>query len=289
MTHHTFRKKGRVINYLLFYQINVVKLLSRCSFHLQAVLDIVTRNRSIDTLLKLSPESPLFIVLIIISFLVVTLSTWLSSKPFVLKPFGVNDIVQVLTLQLFISLLLERSLEVFITTWRGPFVEQLDINIEQKKALLSEKIRLMEVQQKQLLESNQISGLPPEGMSLEQQIIQNFTQNQQEPLKIFQPQMDDINEKERQKTAYKSDTRTIALWTSLLFGLLMSAIGIRSIEPLVVIDLDNPIQVIIFRCLDALLTGGLIAGGSEGIHKLIKVFIDFMEATSKQIKNQGSS
>lgn len=289
MTHHTFRNKGRVINYLLFYQINVVKLLSRCSFHLQAVLDIVTRNRSIDTLLKLSPESPLFIVLIIISFLVVTLSTWLSSKPFVLKPFGVNDIVQLLTLQLFISLLLERSLEVFITTWRGPFVEQLDINIEQKKALLSEKIRLMEVQQKQLLESNQISGLPPEGMSLEQQIIQNFTQNQQEPLKIFQPQMDDINEKERQKTAYKSDTRTIALWTSLLFGLLMSAIGIRSIEPLVVIDLDNPIQVIIFRCLDALLTGGLIAGGSEGIHKLIKVFIDFMEATSKQIKNQGSS
>ncbi|PHM10262.1 hypothetical protein [Nostoc sp. 'Peltigera malacea cyanobiont' DB3992] len=240
-------------------------------------------------MLKLSPESPLFIVLIIISFLVVTLSTWLSSKPFILKPFGANDIIQLLTLQLFISLLLERSLEVFITTWRGPFVEQLDISIQQKKALLSEKIRLMEVQQSQFLESNQISGLPPEGMSLEQQIIQNFTQNQQEPLKIFQPQMDDINEKERQKTAYKSDTRTIALWTSLLFGLLMSAIGIRSIEPLVVIDLDNPIQVIIFRCLDALLTGGLIAGGSEGIHKLIKVFIDFMEATSKQIKNQGSS
>ena len=160
------------------------------------MLDIVTLNRSIDTLLKLSPESPLFIVLIIISFLVVTLSTWLSSKPFVLKPFGLNDIMQLLTLQLFISLLLERFLEVFITTWRGPFVEQLDISIKQKKTLLSEKIRLMEVQQNQFssLESNQIGGLPPEGMSLEQQIIQNFTQNQQEPLKIFKPQIDDINE-----------------------------------------------------------------------------------------------
>ncbi|WDD32585.1 hypothetical protein PQG02_28700 [Nostoc sp. UHCC 0926] len=255
------------------------------------MLNIVAQNRSIDTLQKLSPESPLFVLLIIISFLVVTLSTWLSSKPFVLKPFGFNDIIQLLTLQLFISLLLERSLEVFITTWRGPFVEQLDISIQQEKALMSEKIRLMEVQQKQFpsLESNQVSGLPPEGMSLEQQIIQNFTQNQQDSLKIFQPQIDDLNEKERQRTAYKSDTRIIALWTSLLFGLLMSAIGIRSIEPLVVIDLDNPIQVVIFRCLDALLTGGLIAGGSEGIHKLIKVFIDFMEVTSKQIKNQGLS
>lgn len=238
---------------------------------------------------RLSPESPLFILLIIISFLVVTLSTWLSSKPFVLKPFGINDIIQLLTLQLFISLLLERSLEVFITTWRGPFIEQLDISLQQEKALISEKIKLMEIQQKQVpsLESNQVSGLPPEGMSLEQQIIQNFTQNQQDSLKIFKPQTDDINEKERQRTAYKSDTRTIALWTSLLFGLLISAIGVRSIEPLLVIDLDNPIQVVIFRCLDVFLTGGLIAGGSEGIHKLIKVFLDFMEATSKQIKNQG--
>ncbi|MBC1279406.1 hypothetical protein GNF10_26465 [Nostoc sp. UCD121] len=241
-------------------------------------------------MLKLSPESPLFFVLIIISFLIVTLSTWLLSKPFILKPFGLNDIIQILTLQLFISLLLERSLEVFITTWRGPFVEQLDISIQQEKALISEKLRLIEVQQQfPSFESNQTIGLPPEGMSLEQQIIQNFTQNQQESLKIFKPQMDNLNEKERQKTAYKSDTRVIALWTSLLFGLLMSAIGIRSIEPLVVLDFDNPIQVIIFRCLDALLTGGLIAGGSEGIHKLIKVFIDFMEATSKQIKNQGLS
>jgi hypothetical protein len=236
---------------------------------------------------KLSSESPLFIVLIIISFLVVTFSTWLSSKPFVLKPFGVNDIMQSLTLLLFISLLLERSLEIFITTWRSPFVEQLDISIQQEKALISEKMKLIEVQQKQFpsLESNQSSGLPPEGMSLEQQIIQNYTQNQQESLKIFQPQMDDLNQKERQKAAYKSETRIIALWTSLLFGLLMSAIGIRSIEPLIIVDLDSPIQVVIFRCLDALLTGGLIAGGSEGIHKLIKVFLDFMEATSRQIKS----
>ncbi|MHC5597150.1 MAG: hypothetical protein ACYTXC_14610 [Nostoc sp.] len=239
-------------------------------------------------MLKLSPESPLFILLIIISFLVVTLSTWLSSKPFVLKPFGVNDIIQLLTLELFISVLLERSLEVFLTTWRGPFIEQLDISIEQEKARISDQKKIIETQQQQIssLGSNQTSGLPPEGMSLEQQIIQNFTQNQQDSLQMFKPQIDNINEKERQRTAYKSDTRTIALWISLLFGLLISAIGIRSIEPLVVIDLDNPIQVVIFRCLDALLTGGLIAGGSQGIHQIIKVFLDFMEATSKQIKNQ---
>jgi hypothetical protein len=33
------------------------------------------------------------------------------------------------------------------------------------------------------------------------------------------------------------------------------------------------------------LTGGLIAGGSEGIHKFTQVFTDFLEATSKQVKD----
>ena len=239
-------------------------------------------------MLKLSSESPMPILLIIISFLVVTFSTWLSSQPFTLKPFGLNDVIQVLTLPLFISLLLERSLEVFITTWRGPYVEQLDISIQQDKYLIDEKIRLIQSQQKQTpmtsLQLNEFTGLPPEGMSFEQQIIDNFTQQQEEALKILNPEIENLNEKQRRRAAYKSDTRIIALWTSLLFGLLMSAIGIRSIEPLVFIDSNNLIQVVIFRCLDALLTGGLIAGGSEGIHKIIQVFINFMEATSKQIK-----
>lgn len=250
-------------------------------------------------MLKLSPESPLFILLIIISFFVVTLAAWLSSKPFVIKQFGFNDIIQLIALPFFISLLLERSLEVFITTWRGPAAEQLNISVQQQKLLVHEHINFLETQQKQnpvaSLEYNQINELPPVGMSLEQH-IQNFTQNQEELSSTTKLQIDNLNykineltEKERKRVAYKSDTRIIALWTSLLFGLLISAIGIRSIEPLVIIDSDNSMQVILFRCLDALLTGGLIAGGSEGIHKLIQVFIDFMEATSKQIKGKGLS
>ncbi|WP_392535009.1 hypothetical protein [Nostoc sp. C117] len=242
-------------------------------------------------MLKLSSESPLFIGLIIISFLIVTLSAWLSSQPFVFKAFGVNDIIQVLTLPLFISLLLERSLEVFITTWRSPFIEQLDIKIQQQKVIIDEKIRVITEQNEQNksagLQSNQTSSLPSEGMSLEQQIIQNFIKNQEQVLLTVKPELDDLNIKERQRAAYKADTRTIALWTSLLFGLLISAIGIRSIEPLVILDLNNQIQVVLFRSLDALLTGGLIAGGSEGIHQIIQVFINFMEATSKQIKEKG--
>lgn len=251
-------------------------------------------------MLKLSPDSPLFIFLIIISFLLVTLSAWFSPQPFILKPFGINDIIQLLSLLFFISLLLERSLEVFITTWRGSTAEQLEIAIQQQNSLIAEKRKFIEEQQQQpqpdYYETYKFSGLPPEGMSLEQQMLQSYNQNPENlpninksPSDDFKAIVTELHERERKKIAYKSDTRVIALWISLLFGILMSAIGIRSIEPLVIIDLNNSIQLSIFRCLDALLTGGLIAGGSEGIHKLIKVFTDFMEASSKQIKNQRLS
>jgi hypothetical protein len=267
---------------------------------MNAVLNIVMLNRSINTLRKFSPESPLFIFLVFISFFVVTLLAWLLPQPFIIKTFGLNDIIQLFTLPFFISLLLERSLEIFITTWRGSKAEKLDIAVQQQNILISEKRRFIEAQQKQrqsaALEFNQVSGLPSEGMSLEQQIIQNFAQNQEELLKTMKPHLDDLNtkinelnQKEAERRAYKSDTRIIALWTSLLFGILISTIGIRSIEPLVIIDSNNPIQIIIFRCLDIFLTGGLIAGGSEGIHKLIQVFVNFMEATSKQIRNRNLS
>ncbi|WP_414544388.1 hypothetical protein [Nostoc sp. CCY0012] len=245
---------------------------------------------------KLSPNFFLFIFVVIIIFLAVSFSAWLSPQPFIFKSFGLDDIIQSLLFLFFISLLLERFLEVFITTWRGDKAAQLDIIIQQQKWLISERRRFIAEQDQpkpvNFLESNQINDLPPEGVSLEQHIIQKFIQSQ----KQYNPQIEDLNtiinelnEQERKKVAYKSDTRIIALWTSLLFGFLLSGIGIRSIEPLVVIDLNNPIQIIIFRCLDALLTGGVISGGSEGIHKLIQVFINFMEATSRQIKNQRFS
>ncbi|AFY35055.1 hypothetical protein Cal7507_4694 [Calothrix sp. PCC 7507] len=247
---------------------------------------------------RVSPESPLFILLIIITFSLITFSAWLAPKPFALKPFGANEVMQLLTLPFFISLLLERSLEVFITTWRGPIAEQLDIGIQQQNLIVEQKRKLIQ----QLHQQNQIPSVeadkfildPVVESSVGQQIIQDFTQYSEEFINKIKPQFDDLNfvindlnKKERQRISYKSDTRIIALWTSLSLGLLLSTIGIRSIEPLVVVDdVVNPIQIIIFRCLDALLTGGLIAGGSEGIHKLIQVFIDFLEATSRQVKDK---
>jgi hypothetical protein len=47
-------------------------------------------------------------------------------------------------------------------------------------------------------------------------------------------------------------------------------------------------QVLIFHVLDTILTGGLIAGGSDGIHKLTGVFTAFLEETRNQIKDKST-
>lgn len=48
-------------------------------------------------------------------------------------------------------------------------------------------------------------------------------------------------------------------------------------------------QGIAFRFLDVALTGALIAGGSEGIHKITQVFTTFLEVTVDITKQQSET
>ena len=43
-----------------------------------------------------------------------------------------------------------------------------------------------------------------------------------------------------------------------------------------------------FRLIDVVLTTGLLAGGSDGLHKIVQTITDFMEATSRRIKAGGA-
>lgn len=83
------------------------------------------------------------------------------------------------------------------------------------------------------------------------------------------------------------------LWVGLGFGFLISAIRLQALHSLAdsnsVVGLTG-IQPILFRWIDILLTGGLIAGDSEGIHKIATVFNNFIDTTvesAKGNKNKG--
>jgi len=96
-----------------------------------------------------------------------------------------------------------------------------------------------------------------------------------------------LHQAEDNLSSYKADTRRVAVVGMLALGILISVVGVRALELL--LDADafrglSGIQRGAFEPLDVLVTGALLGGGSDGIHKLVKVFTDFLDATSKRIK-----
>jgi hypothetical protein len=159
-----------------------------------------------------------------------SLPLWLTPTPMTVKNFGPADVTKLLAFPLLIALFLERALEVFVNTWRGPKQDDLDRKVQ----------------------------------DAEPASLQTAKQAQAD---------------------YKSNTRRIALWTAFGLGILVSAVGIRTLQSLIQADALGSLpkfQVGTFRLLDVFLTGGLIAGGSEGIHKLTQVYTNFMETTSEK-------
>jgi hypothetical protein len=67
-------------------------------------------------------------------------------------------------------------------------------------------------------------------------------------------------------------------------------VGVRGLQPLVVTESFAQLpanQMHVFRIMDVLLTGGLIGGGSDGIHKVLQVFLDYTDKTRSRIKTSA--
>lgn len=78
-------------------------------------------------------------------------------------------------------------------------------------------------------------------------------------------------DKENQLRMYKLDTGKYAIWFSFFFGLLISLVGLRTLQGFVEPDSFgriNGLQKSFFHSVDVILTGGVIAGGSAAIDKV---------------------
>ncbi|MDF5726457.1 MAG: hypothetical protein PUP92_00070 [Rhizonema sp. PD38] len=71
---------------------------------------------------------------------------------------------------------------------------------------------------------------------------------------------------------YKSETKQQVLYVGLFFGILISVLGIRILESFIIPPPQDIWEVHVFRVIDTFLTGFVIAGGSEGMHQILKVF-----------------
>jgi len=84
---------------------------------------------------------------------------------------------------------------------------------------------------------------------------------------------------EAQLHDYKLGTRRYAFLLSVTLGIIAALMGVRAIQNLVDTRLGALPQA-----FDVLLTGLLLGGGADGIHKPVKAFTDYMDLISQNSK-----
>jgi hypothetical protein len=184
---------------------------------------------------------------------ILSFPVWLAPAHIEFKDFGTADIVRLLTTLFVVSLLAERALEVFVGTWRSPGASQLELDVR----VAQEKVTRLQ-----------------DGSRSDPRLC--------EARKA-------LEEAKRAERDYRCVTRKVALWIGLTLGLLVAGVGLRGLETLIdpALNAWSARQSGAFHLVDVGLTGGVIAGGSEGIHRIATVFDNFMGAAARRAKGNA--
>ena len=88
---------------------------------------------------------------------------------------------------------------------------------------------------------------------------------------------------------FSAETRSLSMLTGLGLGIVVSALGIRAVEPLVdpaVLKNLGHVQKALFTGADTFLTGALLGGGSDGIHNILDTFLSLVLRYRKKVKSE---
>ena len=169
-------------------------------------------------------------------------------EEYVFNPISVDFIAGILIPIFVIAVFLERAQEVFVTVWR-------DID----RTTLERKVKRL---------TEEMKGNKKEGE----------VAKASEELETAKLDLDQ----------YKASTKRWAFLFSLSLGILISIVGVRALRPLTSMDADpTGFQRFLFNFADIVLTGALIGGGSEGIHRVMSVITDFLGMTRKLIAQRS--
>ena len=189
----------------------------------------------------------------------VCLLAWLT-EPTTLKfkPDIIKELPTMFGYLVLISLFVERAIEVFLPAWRSAGADELDREITSINNRIADSIEAS---------ANKYVVAPPDRAKIER-------------LK------DECEALEMKRTRYKSNSRFTSRWLGLGIGVLVAFVGVRVLANIVDISALTGSQKGIFVVVDILLTGAVLAGGSEAINKIMKVYNSFMTSTADKAKPQ---
>jgi hypothetical protein len=160
-------------------------------------------------------------------------------------PFSAAEFLQRITPLFLISLFIERSIEVFVTAWRGP-----------DAAIRNHRIK-----------------------ALRKAVSQGKAELEEDLARVC-----------AEKEQCRSKMQRLAFASSVALGMVISAVGVRALGLFVdatAFGTLSKMQQTSFNMVDVVLTGAVLGGGSDALHKFVTVFTNFMDRTAKQAKGDA--
>lgn len=183
------------------------------------------------------------------------LYTLIPIEPLTFQALSVDVVIRRLLILIVVALFLERALEVYKLFYFSQEKERLTAQVKQRQLELNTLL---------------LSSAEDSSRSDAVQTIKDRLFSAEENLQVHQ-----------------DHTRQRILQVAIAFALLLSAVGLRSLEGIVQYPAPETIsetfRLYLFRVLDLSLTAGLIAGGSEGLHSIIKKLYSFFPDASRQV------
>lgn len=110
-------------------------------------------------------------------------------------------------------------------------------------------------------------------------------QNVEKTKRASSAALSELHTLQHQLSQYKATTRDITFVISFVIGILISLAGVRAlalfVDPVSLADL-SPVQSTCFVVLDIFVTGALVGGGSDWMHKLVTMTTALFDSTKEK-------
>lgn len=180
----------------------------------------------------------LIIFMVLLAFTLYYKISGLAMKP----DFDIFNLSQFFGFLILISLFVERATEFFLSLIRSAEADRQDRKISKLRSNLTN-------------------------------LIKTDPGNVQDREKLI----DKIEDAQDDRTDYRAESRLIALWSGIIIGIFVSMAGVRILGYVFEVPSDTEtMHFRIFILTDVLLTGSVLAGGSQAINKIMKVYNSFM-------------
>lgn len=241
---------------------------------------------------KIKAALPVTIALIVFTGMIASLWALLTIFPsftgaITPKESALTDLGNAIVVFSFAALALQSSMGIFISNWRGEEKTRKNRRVDNFKKEIAElkaQINPSPVVTKDDIqaESSTPSLQPPQPLT--PVIVVTL-----EPEELEKKKTELENLKQQLELAeidlgkYRDETKTVVSRLSLAAGILVSLAGVRILQSFADVSLLGK-QLSLFNTIDVLLTGGLLAGGSEGVYRLTKVYENVTDV-KKQVSN----